>query len=165
MKHCADRRTAFSRYGHWPVWLALGLLLSACGPPQSAEEQIRAGLNQLETAAQERDAGVLLDWISDDYYDSQGRDKKALRAIVRIHLLRNHHLYLHKIIKQIDVAESRATVTVLVAAAGEPIDGSTVWSICKRSCLRFDLELTQDGDEWRLSAAKWRRIPAHHFLL
>ena len=165
MKHCADRRTAFSRCGHWPVWLVLGLLLSACGPPQSAEEQIRAGLDQLETAAQERDAGVLLDWISDDYYDSQGRDKKALRAIVRIHLLRNHHLYLHKIIKQIDVAESRATVTVLVAAAGEPIDGVDSLVNLQAELLRFDLELTQDGDEWRLSAAKWRRIPAHHFLL
>ena len=61
-----------------PLMLATSFLV-ACGAKTSDEEQVRALISAIETAAEERDTSDVLTHVADNYVDSAGFDKIRLK--------------------------------------------------------------------------------------
>src|SRR4051812_47235162 len=69
-------------------------LLAACAAATSDEQQVRALIDELETAAEARDASDMLEHVADDYADSGGLDKTQLRDFLRGYFLAHPRLEL-----------------------------------------------------------------------
>ena len=61
-----------------PLILAASLLV-ACGAKTSDEEQVRALISAVETAAEDRDTSDVLTHVADNYVDSAGFDRMQLK--------------------------------------------------------------------------------------
>jgi hypothetical protein len=120
------------------------LLLVACGARSSDEEQVREVFASAEMAAENRDASDVIEFVADDYEDSNGFDKSRLRDFLRAYFLAHPKIELIVDIETLEfpadgVAHSQLTVTSL--SLNDP----------DRQRLRVELR-RQDG-EWRVSRA------------
>lgn len=141
------------------------LLVSCSSEPDQPEAQVRALLKRAAAAAESKESGVLRGLISEKYSDSQGRDKKAVEAILRYYLLRNESIYLFTRIQSIEFPEaSRARSVVLVAMAGQPIVDAHQIERLHADLHRFDITLVREGRTWKVTDAEWRRAVFGDFL-
>lgn len=149
------------------IWMALllGLLLAGCGGDEAdPENQIREMLDQIEAAAENRQLGELMSFVSEDYQDDNGRTPKELRAIVQLQFIRNPKIHTFKLVRDLKLlADDRASLKVLVALAGRPIDSASALSGLRADLMRFDLELV-DQEGWKIRAAEWQWAEAADFL-
>jgi RNase adaptor protein for sRNA GlmZ degradation len=76
-----------------PVILAASLL-GGCGAKTSDEEQVRALIDAVEIAAEDRDASDVLTHVADNYIDSAGLDKTQLQNFLRGYFLAHPKLEL-----------------------------------------------------------------------
>jgi hypothetical protein len=139
------------RFHHCPLLLLL-LLITACGRESSPEQQVRATIAAGERAAEERDAGALLDLVSERYSDDQGRDAELLAKYVRGYLLTHPSIHLVTRVESVefpyrDLARVRVTIGSLAReGAADTLDlGADVDEV--------EIELTREGDDWRVTRA------------
>ncbi|MEM7561484.1 MAG: hypothetical protein AAF353_00400 [Pseudomonadota bacterium] len=146
--------------------LLILLFVAAAGCSSGApdDELIAETLDSLEQAAQARDVGEFMEWVSKEYADDSGNDWKRIRGLAQYQFIQNRKLYLYKSIRNMDIVGDQATAIVLVAAAGEPISDPEKLTSIKAELMRFDLELVRDKN-WTVKSATWRRINASDFLL
>lgn len=152
---------AYTGYKRIPVigLLLLALLLGACGSEQEdPEAQVRAVLEQGETAIEGHDLDTLRDLISDDYDDEQGKDKRSVMQLIRYYFLTNRSIYLLTQIEALTFPEpARAEVVMRVGMASRPGEGVLDWSFFRADIYRFDFTLAREGGAWKVVGATWRR--------
>jgi hypothetical protein len=131
-----------------PIFIAAILLatmlLAACGSKSSDEEQVRAVIDSVEEAAEARDASDVLEFVADDYADSNGLDKIQLRNLLRGYFL----------------AHPRLELLVTVENLEFPVDGLAQAVVSVRSlelgvpdAQRLKVEFRRAGGEWRVVRA------------
>ena len=132
------------------------LLLAACGREPSPEQQVRDTIAAGEQAAEDRDAGALIDLISERYSDDQGRDAALLSQYVRGYLLTHPSIHLVTRIESVefpyrDLARLRVTIGSLAREdTGASVDLAA-------DVDEIDIELTREGDDWRVTRASRAR--------
>lgn len=149
--------------------LAAALWLVGCSgdEPLTPEQEIAAFLDRFEEAAAARDVGAALELISEEYSDTAGRDKTALKGIVLQYFLRNEAIYVMTRVRELDVADppDAARVAVTAALAGAPIVDVGELETLNADLFRFDLALAREQDgQWRARSAHWRRAHLGEFL-
>lgn len=137
--------------------LVLLLALAGCAAdPDTPEGQIRALLAEAERNAEARDTGAVLQHVSEDYADTAGRDRQAVRGILAYLFLRHPEIHLLTRVHEIAVeSPERAWTRVFVAMAGHPIGGASALAELRADLYRFDFSLRREGDTWRVVAASW----------
>lgn len=148
------------------------LFLAACsGPTDSPEQQIRALLEQAESAAEDKNIDDLKSLIADDYQDSQGNDKKTLGRLLVFYFLRHQSIYLLSRIHTITFAPDEtgaktgdyANISLSVAMAGTPFPENL--SHFRADFFHFDIVLVKTGaEDWQVTQADWRRSDWQDFL-
>lgn len=118
------------------------LLLAACGTKTSDEQQVRALIDAIETAAEARDASDVLEHVADDYTDSDGLDKTQLQNLLRGYFLAHPKV---ELVVQIDSLEfpvdglAQAVITVTTVELADP------------GRRRLKVEFRRGGDGWRVA--------------
>jgi hypothetical protein len=138
---------------------ALVLLCLACGATPTPEQQVRAVLAALESAAESGQAGDFSELVSARYEDPYGHDREKLRAFVAFHVMQSGRGR-EVIVRVRDVSfpePKRAAVTLAVGLAGA---GSRL----SAEVYAVDLDLAREDDTWRVSWAQWRAAPATDLL-
>lgn len=140
--------------------LALALGLAACGAPATTpEDEVRALVAGLARAADARDAGAVLELISDDYADPDGRDKQALHGVVVGTFLRHEALHVLARVKQVELADppEAASAVAVAALTGAPVEDVGELAGISADVYRFELEARREADgRWRVASARWR---------
>lgn len=141
------------------VALLVALLTAGCGgEPESPEAQVRAQITRAVEAAEAKDVGALRAMVSDRYSDPDGRDKRAVEAILRLHFLRNQSVHLYTRVQSVTVSKpDRAEASVLVAMAGVPITSEVELPALRADLHRFDIDFALEDDTWRVERAVWSR--------
>jgi hypothetical protein len=122
--------------------------LGACGSRSSDDDKVRALFADAETAAEERDASDVLEFVADDYEDGNGFDKSQLRDFLRGYFLANPKVEL--LVKVDDLhfpadGLAQAEVTVTRVSLSDPRQ------------LHLKVELRRTDGDWRVRRAD--RIP------
>jgi hypothetical protein len=120
------------------------LLLAACGTKSSDEEKVRALIDEVETAAESRDASDVLEYVTEDYSDSSGLDKRELTNFLRGYFLSHPKLELIVTIESLEFPVdglAQAVVTVANVELGDP------------GMERLKVEFRREGGEWRVARA------------
>lgn len=144
------------------VLLVLALTLDACAQRTDPEQQIRALLQSAETSIEKKDIGPVRESISEHYTDEDGRDRRAVDGLLRLYVLRNEHI--HLLTRIVDISfpgKQRARVTLYVAMAAQPIAHAEDLTRLQADLYRFEIELADESESWRVVSARWRpALPA-----
>lgn len=137
------------------VAFALAMSLCACAP-SDPEAEIRALLVAAEEAAEARDARFFADLLGESYRDARGNSRDEIVRTLRGYFIANQRV---EVVSRIDeiVLEGRdaARATVHAGLVGQRA-GATLLGGLDAELYRFDLELVNDGGEWRIIGARWR---------
>lgn len=143
----------------------LSVALTACTKRETPEQQVRAMIARAEQAAEARRAVELRGYLSEQYRDDEGRDKRALDAIIRLTVLRHESIHLLTRISEVSIPHSgRARAVVYVAMAGQPLARAEEIARLNADLHRFELEFAQEHSEWKVVRAGWRRAEPADFL-
>lgn len=147
------------------IAVSLALLVCACSKPESPEQRIRAMLSGAEQAAEKRDVGSLLEYVSDNYTDTDGRNRHAMKGILRLYVLGHASIHLLTRIESIALPQpSRANVVIYVATAGRPITQAAQLAPFRASLYRLELGLVEEDGDWRVLRATWRPAEPSDFI-
>lgn len=119
-------------------------LLAACSVKSSDEDQLRALIDQVEAAAEARDASDVLEHVADDYSDSSGLDKRELQNFLRGYFLSHPKLELLVNIESLEFPVdglAQAIVSVATVELGDP------------GMERLKVEFRRAAGEWRVARA------------
>ena len=139
------------------VAVLLAVSLFGCsGSETTPEDRVRAVLAELEKAAEARDVGALKPHISEAYKDENGNDRRTVLGLATAHFMRNKSVYLLVRVGSVELPEpGRAVADAFVALAGQPIRDKTALPELRADLYRFDIQLHDEGGEWRVTSADW----------
>lgn len=122
---------------------------------ESPEAEVRAWLETAEAAAEARDRGALLDLLSDAYADGRGNDKEDIGNMLRVYFFRQQNVSLLTRVEEIRMQGTTAAhVRLFVGMAGTT---NTAFGL-RADAYNFELELADEGGDWRLIGARWGDI-------
>ena len=126
-----------------PILLAT-IFLAACGAKTSDEQQVRALIDEVETAAEARDTSDVLEHVSETYADSGGLDKTQLQDFLRGYFL----------------AHPRLELAVNIESLEFPVDGLaqavisvTTVELTDPNLQRLKVEFRRSGSVWQVARA------------
>lgn len=126
-----------------PILLAT-IFLAACGATTSDEQQVRALIDEVETAAEARDTSDVLEHVSDDFADSGGLDKTQLQDFLRGYFLVHPRLELVVNIESLEFPVdglAQAVVSVTTVELTDP------------DLQRLKVEFRRSGGTWQVARA------------
>jgi hypothetical protein len=139
--------------------LAVLLLATGCGPaPASPEQQLRAWVAAVESAAEQKSRGPIMELVASAYNDRRGNAHDDLESLLRLFFIRQNRVGLMTAIDRIELSGNQAarmTVTVGMTGAEHRALGFDAY--------RFELELQsngmpQDYTDWHLLSARWGEL-------
>jgi len=134
-------------------------LLSACSSqsPHSPEEQVRHTLAAIEAAAEERSLSDIMQYVSRNYRDHEGRSIDEIKRTAQIYLLSRQNIHIFTRISSIEIDDKLATVELSAAMAGTAAALASEELRLRADTHRFSLVLALEEDNWRLTSASWQR--------
>ena len=136
--------------------LALAVLLACagCGASGTAEDEIRAFVDQAEAAAEARDAPELRALVAEDYQEASGRGASDVRNFLHAWLVAHPSVNLLTRIDSIELeGTEQARVKVTVGLLGREAKGESDWDLAA-DLERLDIRLARVGGEWRVVGAR-----------
>jgi len=127
-----------------PILLAT-IFLAACGTTTSDEQQVRALIDAVETAAEARDTSDVLEHVSERYADSGGLDKTQLQDFLRGYFLVHPKLELVVNIESLEFPVdglAQAVVSVTTVELTDP------------NLQRLKVEFRRSGSIWKVARAE-----------
>jgi len=124
--------------------ILLTATLVACGAKSSDEQQVRAVIDAVETAAEARDASDVLEHVADNYADSNGFDKSQLRNFLRGYMLAHPKLDLLVTVESLEFPVDGLAQAVVSIATVELTDPDMQ---------RLKVEFRRSGKEWQVVRA------------
>lgn len=148
------------------IFLLSIFLLSACNEEKDTPEvQIRNMVSAMESAVQQRSLDQVKELVSSDYRDEWHSDRRAALRSLLFYFQGHQSIHLLTRISDIQLNDdaSKASVTVYVGMAGQPVEKSASLIDLNADLYRFDVDLTADGDKWLVSSARWQKARVENF--
>ena len=123
--------------------IASGLLV-ACAARSSDEELVRAVIDDMEIAAEARDASDVLEHVADSYADSAGFDKAQLQNFLRGYFLAHPKLELLVNIESLEFPVDGLAQAVITVTTVELTDPNRQ---------RLEVEFRRSDGEWYVAHA------------
>lgn len=141
--------------------LAALATLTACGEADSPEQRVRAVIERMELAAENRDAGELTEHLSEDFRDSNGRGPEDAARLLRGYFIANQSIHLLTRIEHLEFpSDDEARVQVLVGMVGREADATGAaprrWDLAAE-LHTFKLALRLEEGEWKVTFASVMR--------
>jgi ketosteroid isomerase-like protein len=129
----------------------LALALAACGRGDP-ERELRATIESMAKAIEQRDPGGFLDAVADDFSRESGAfGKQDVTRVLAGVYLRNERIDLAAVVTEVRIEGQRAFAKVCVVAtggAGLLPERGQAWE--------FDSAWRRDGGRWKVFNAEWR---------
>ena len=135
--------------------LALAVLGACGGKSFGPEAELQAWMDAVHEAAEAKDRSEIVDRISASYGDARGNSRDDIENILRLYFLRQG---------AVEFIPSRAEITVIGGTAAEisltVAMAGTNGGLrgISADAYRFELELEDDGDDWKLISARWGEL-------
>lgn len=121
------------------------------------EAEIRELLAAAEQAAEARDTGFFRDLIGTSYRDARGNDREQLVNLVRGLFIANQRVEIASRIDAVELEGADAARAIVYAGMLGQRAGAELLGGMSADLYRFELELVNDGGDWQIIGATWRR--------
>lgn len=145
LQYMASRESKMKR-----ILLILALTgLAACSDSGSPEQQVRAVIDQMERAAEDRDIGELASHLSEEYRDANGMDAQEAARYARGYFIANQSIHLLTRIEELTFpTDGEARAQVAVGLLGR--NAVDQWDLAAEAHT-FKIALRREDDEWKVS--------------
>src|SRR6185369_1682095 len=110
---------------------------------------------QAEIAAQERDVGEFMEFVSSDFRDAYGQGTQELARYIRGYFIANQSIHLLTRIDQLDFpAPDEARARIAVGMVGREAEAAAAWNLAADLHV-FDVTFRQEGGAWKVTYAQW----------
>ena len=140
----------------WGLACALAVLATGCAA-DDPEAEIRALLAAAEAAAEARDAGFFGDVLGESYRDARGNDREGMLRNLRGYFIANQRIEIVSRVDEIVIEGEGAARAVVHAGMLGRRTGAALIDGIDADLYRFELELVNEGGDWRVIGADFRR--------
>jgi hypothetical protein len=138
--------------------LTCALVVFAAGcAPGDPEVEVRALLAEAEAAAEGRDAGFFGAILGESYRDARGNDREETLRMLRGYFIANQRVDIVSRVDEIVVEGEDAARAVVHAGMLGRRTGAALLGGVDADLYRFELELVNEGGEWRVIGADFGR--------
>jgi hypothetical protein len=140
----------------WATASALAVLATGCAA-DDPEAEIRALLAAAEAAAEARDVDFFGEVLAESYRDARGNDRAEMLRVVRGYFIANQRIEIVSRVDEIVIeGDSAARVVVHAGMLGRRTGAALIEGI-DADLYRFEIELVNDGGDWQVIGADFRR--------
>jgi hypothetical protein len=132
------------------------VLVVSCGA-NDQEAEIRALLAAAEEAAEQRDVGFFGEALGAAYHDARGNDRDRLLRSIRGYFIANQRIEIVSRVDEIVLEGTDAARAIVHAGLVGQRAGAALIDGVEADLYRFELELVNDGGDWRIIGADYRR--------
>ncbi len=136
----------------WGIACLLAVLASGCGA-SDPEAEIRALLAAAEEAAEARDVGFFSDVLADSYRDTRGQDREETLRTLRGFFIANQRIEIVSRVDEVVLEGADAARAVVHAGMIGQRTGAPILGGVEGDLYRFELELVNQGGDWRIIGA------------
>jgi hypothetical protein len=134
-------------------------LLGGCAEDDDPEQRVRAFIDQVAASAEARAWSDFNAYLAVDYSDNRGLTRREALGVVTRYLLAHRSIHVFQRVRQIEVRDPRhARALVLAALAGSPVAGPDDLARLDADLYRFEIELADEGDGFRVTSATWQPV-------
>jgi len=138
--------------------LALALL-AGCSGGDDPEQRVRAFIDRVAASAEARAWSDFDIYLAEDFSDDRGLTRREALAVVTRYILAHRSVHVFQRVRQIEVRDPRhARAVILAALAGSPVDGPDDLARLDANLYRFEIELADEGDGFRVTSAAWQPV-------
>ena len=140
--------------------LAATLLSCGGGDTLTPEQEISAALQTFKEAAHERDGSAATQLFSDEYGDTAGRDKAAIKAVVLQYFMGHEAIHILYRVRRLELTEppEAGHVTLAATVTGAPVSEVGELDSLNADIFTFDLTVGREDDgRWRIRSVQWKR--------
>jgi hypothetical protein len=136
--------------------LSVAGLLHGCGQPErDVEAEIALLVDTAQASVEAGDAGSVIDILSQDYADAEGRNRRAMAFLVRTQLGRYQRLKtLVTDLSVVAISDQLATAGMTVSLIGSD-SRRPAWTGIDADRVRLELALRREDGRWYVSGARW----------
>lgn len=128
-------------------------LLAACSSPDSPEAQIHKVIDRMETAAEARDTGAVLEFVSEHFRGDYAMDRAELAQYLRGYFIANQSIHLLTRVEKLEFpVPGEARADVAVARVGQEADAAGVWDV-SAELHNFHVVLRNEDGAWKVTHA------------
>ncbi|VAW44527.1 hypothetical protein MNBD_GAMMA03-1114 [hydrothermal vent metagenome] len=149
------------------IILSCMLNLSSCSRNETISKQqlLLQSIEQLEHRFEERKLGSIIEYISANYQDTQGRNLLDIKRAIQMQLMRHKTLYVFSTIKDISWSDAEnATVQITVAMAGKPIKSASILPSIRADMIKFSVDFILEDGIYKVKSAVWEWAKPTDFL-
>jgi len=149
------------------MFFACVINLMSCSndKPLSKEQILFQSINEIETRVESRHLSDIVEYISDNYQDHQGRTIRDIKRIIQIQIMRHKSLYVFTSYGEVNWHDDQ-NVTVQIAAAmgGKPIESVSVLTSIRADMINFTVDFILEDEIYKVKSAQWRWAKPSDFL-
>jgi hypothetical protein len=134
-------------------------LLAGCGGNDDPEQRVRAFVDQIAASAEARAWSDFDAYLADGYSDSRGLTRREALAVVTRYILAHRSIHVFQRVRRLELRDARhARAVVLAALAGSPVNGPEDLARLNADLYRFEIELADEGEGFRVASAGWQPV-------
>jgi hypothetical protein len=148
-------------------FLILFLLLSSCSsdPVLSKEQILRNSINEIETRFEARRLGDIVEYVSEDYKDENGRKLADVKRVIQLQLMRHKKLFIISKIGDIQwQGDEKAIVQITAAMTGQEVEDIGILPSIRADIVNFTVEFVKQEEVFKIKAATWTWAQPSDFL-
>jgi hypothetical protein len=149
------------------IVLVLLIFLTACTSEQklTKEQILRQSIAEIESRFEERKLGRIVEYVSADYGDEAGRKLQDIKRAIQMQLMRHRSLHVFSTIKDIKwIDDNHATVNIVAAMAGKPIDSVSILTSIRADMINFTVTFVREDVIFKIQSAAWEWAEPSDFL-
>jgi ketosteroid isomerase-like protein len=138
--------------GYGFTYLLMVVALAGCSKPLPDETRLRQAVAEMEKAAEAKQSGPILDYLTEDFLGNKVYHKVNMRALLLLHFRQNQHIQVYLSIAELSIKGDRAKLTCQAILAGR--DEKPVPK--RGQVLVIESDWEKRDDEWRVVRAHWQ---------
>ena len=112
------------------LFFIINLMACSSEQAQTKEQILSESVNALETRFETRKLGDIIEYISEDYQDEQGRKQKDIKRIIQLQIMRHKTLHVFTSIGDVQwMDDKNVTIQIAAAMGGKPMESASILNI------------------------------------
>jgi len=129
------------------------------------EQLLYQSIDELENRFEERKLGRIIEYVSKDYHDEQGRKIKDIKRAIQMQLMRHKSLHVFSVVKEITwTGQQKAKVNITAAMGGKPMTSKSFLTAIRADMINFQVVFVLQENIYKVKSATWTWADPSDFL-